>query len=146
MSGVQGCLGEHKRGILKLRKKVTGSSEKSVSHEMDIQKNSDATRKMEKQRKIDEQNRNAQMDAVHDDLDSKVNEKPSVDVEMLARDSFLEGWRCQSLPRGCQGRPAGRVGPLGEDQGRSAPTHLCVAKRSHDQCVDTLGFHLYLQQ
>ncbi|CAK9019453.1 Pyrimidine-specific ribonucleoside hydrolase RihB [Durusdinium trenchii] len=56
MSGVQGGLGEHKRDILKLREEVNGLTVKSASHEVDIQKNSDAVRKMEKQRNMDEQN------------------------------------------------------------------------------------------
>merc|ERR1712054_645762 len=42
MSGVQGGLGEHKRDILKLREEVDGLTVKSASHEVDIQKNSDA--------------------------------------------------------------------------------------------------------
>merc|ERR1712187_332795 len=48
MSGVQGGLGEHKRDILKLREEVNGLTVKSASHEVDIQKNSDAMRKLEK--------------------------------------------------------------------------------------------------
>eukprot|EP00434_Breviolum_minutum_P008015 symbB.v1.2.007070.t1/scaffold414.1/size398445/34 len=70
MSGVQGGprkklvdlpkkksgLGEHKRDILKLREEVNGLTVKSASHEVDIQKNGDAVRKMEKQRNMDEQN------------------------------------------------------------------------------------------
>merc|ERR1711967_50134 len=47
----------------------------------DIQKNSDAVRKLEKQRNMDEQNWKAQMDAVHDVLDTKVNEKPFEDLK-----------------------------------------------------------------
>jgi len=81
MSGVQGGLGEHKRDILKLREEVNGLTVKSASHEVDIQKNSDATRKLEKQRNMDEQNNKAQMDAVHDVLDTKVNEKPFEDLK-----------------------------------------------------------------
>merc|ERR1712227_698396 len=81
MSGVQGGLGEHKRDILKLREEVNGLTVKSASHEVDIQKSSDAMRKMEKQRNMDEQNWKAQMDAVHDVLDTKVNEKPFEDLK-----------------------------------------------------------------
>jgi chromosome segregation ATPase len=81
MSGVQGGLGEHKRDILKLREEVNGLTVKSASHEVDIQKTSDAVRKMEKQRNMDEQNWKAQMDAVHDVLDTKVNEKPFEDLK-----------------------------------------------------------------
>merc|ERR1712222_192354 len=84
MSGVQGGLGEHKRDILKLREEVNGLTVKSASHEVDIQKNSDAVRKMEKQRNMDEQNWKAQMDAVHDVLDTKVNEKPFEDLKHCA--------------------------------------------------------------
>merc|ERR1712227_987444 len=76
-----GALGEHKRDILKLREEVNGLTVKSASHEVDIQKNSDAMRKMEKQRNMDEQNWKAQMDAVHDVLDTKVNEKPFEDLK-----------------------------------------------------------------
>merc|ERR1719146_401595 len=81
MSGVQGGLGEHKRDILKLREEVNGLTVKSASHEVDIQKNADMLRKMEKQRNQDEQNWKAQMDAVHDVLDTKVNEKPFEDLK-----------------------------------------------------------------
>merc|ERR1712146_434741 len=81
MSGVRGGLGEHKRDILKLREEVNGLTVKSASHEVDIQKNSDAMRKMEKQRNMDEQNWKARMDAVHDVLDTKVNEKPFEDLK-----------------------------------------------------------------
>merc|ERR1711963_939926 len=65
----------------KLREEVNGLTVKSASHEVDIQKNSDAMRKMEKQRNMDEQNWKAQMDAVHDVLDTKVNEKPFEDLK-----------------------------------------------------------------
>ena len=53
----------------------------SAPHEEDIQKDSDTVRKMEKQRNQDEQNWKAQMDAVHDVLDTKVNEKPFEDLK-----------------------------------------------------------------
>merc|ERR1712093_972485 len=81
MSGVQGGLGEHKRDILKLREEVNGLTVKGASQEVDIQKTSDAVRKMEKQHNIAEQNWKAQMDAVHDVLDTKVNEKPFEDLK-----------------------------------------------------------------
>merc|ERR1712146_765649 len=68
-------------GALNLREEVNGLTVKSASHEVDIQKNSDAVRKMEKQRNMDEQNWKAQMDAVHDVLDTKVNEKPFEDLK-----------------------------------------------------------------
>ena len=59
---------------------MNGLTVKSASHDVDIQKNSDLMRKMEKQRNQDEQNWKAQMDAVHDVLDTKVNEKPFEDL------------------------------------------------------------------
>merc|ERR1712093_523988 len=90
MSGVQGGLGEHKRDILKLREEVNGLTVKSASHEVDIQKNSDATRKMEKQRNMDEQNWKAQMDAVHDVLDTKGVDQSEADVELLGWEECAE--------------------------------------------------------
>merc|ERR1712100_11440 len=81
MSGVQGGLGEHKRDILKLREEVNGLTVKSASHEVELQKSADMLRKMEKQRNMDEQQWKAQMDAVHDVLDTKVNEKPFEDLK-----------------------------------------------------------------
>merc|ERR1711963_639132 len=45
------------------------------------QRNRATMRKMEKQRNMDEQNWKAQMDAVHDVLDTKVNEKPFEDLK-----------------------------------------------------------------
>merc|ERR1712182_102742 len=81
MSGVQGGLGEHKRDILKLREEVNGLTVKSASHGGELQKSADMLRKMEKQRNQDEQNWKAQMDAVHDVLDTKVNEKPFEDLK-----------------------------------------------------------------
>ncbi len=53
-----GGLGGYKRDIFKLREEVNGLTVKSASHEVDIQKNGDAVRKMEKQRNMDEQNWN----------------------------------------------------------------------------------------
>ncbi|CAK8990083.1 unnamed protein product [Durusdinium trenchii] len=81
MSGVQGGLGEQKRDILKLREEVNGLTVKSASHEVDISKCGDSFKKMEKQRNLDAQNIKAQLDAIHDVLDTKVNEKPFEDVK-----------------------------------------------------------------
>merc|ERR1712061_237122 len=65
----------------KLREEVNGLTVKSASHEVDIQKNSDAVRKMEKQRNIDMENWYARMEAAHDVLDTKANEKPFEDLK-----------------------------------------------------------------
>jgi len=81
MSGVQGGLGEQKRDILKLREEVNGLTVKSASHEVDISKLGDSYKKMEKQRNLDAQNLKAQLDSIHDVLDTKVNEKPFEDVK-----------------------------------------------------------------
>ncbi|CAJ1409346.1 unnamed protein product [Effrenium voratum] len=81
MSGVQGGLGEQKRDILKLREEVNGLTVKSASHEVDIQKVGDACKKLDKQRNLDSQNMKAQLDGIHDVLDTKVNEKPFEDVK-----------------------------------------------------------------
>ena len=45
---------------------------KSASHDVELQKSSDQLRKIDKQRNQDEQNWKAQIDAVHDVLDTKV--------------------------------------------------------------------------
>merc|ERR1719512_611576 len=52
MSGVQGGFGQHKRAILKLREEVNALTVKSAWHEVDIKKNTDAARKLEKQRSV----------------------------------------------------------------------------------------------
>lgn len=71
MSGVQGGLGEQKRDILKIREEVNGLTVKSASHEVDISKVGDSVKKMEKQRDLDAQNLKAQLDSIHDVLDTK---------------------------------------------------------------------------
>jgi len=83
MSGVQGGLGEHKRDILKIREEVNSLTVKAAAHEMDISRAADEARKFEKRRTHDEQAFRAQMDAVHDILDTKVNEKPFEDMRYI---------------------------------------------------------------
>merc|ERR1719334_2011728 len=83
MSGVQGGLGEHKRDILKIREEVNSLTVKAAAHEMDINRAADEARKFEKRRNHDEQAFRAQMDAVHDILDTKVNEKPFEDMRHI---------------------------------------------------------------
>ena len=82
-----GCSSRRRRS---LRGEVNGLTVKSASHEVDIQKGSDVSRlelvsrdrittqhvpeavkKMEKQRNLDGQNFKAQLDAIHDVLDTK---------------------------------------------------------------------------
>merc|ERR1712022_29648 len=120
MSGVQGGLGEHKRDILKLREEANGLTVKSASHEVDIQKNSDATRKLEKQRNMDEQNWKAQMDAVHDVLDTKVNEKPFEDLKHCVA----------SLTKGVVKFAQVLVSTTPRALTRVRPTSSCLAGRS----------------
>ena len=64
-----------------------------------IEQTADMLRKMEKQRNQDEQNWKAQMDAVHDVLDTKVNEKPFEDLKhcaaSLTKGARGKGRRCR---------------------------------------------------
>merc|ERR1712182_141905 len=74
--------------LLQISQQHIESQLERVKHErelwkevVELQKSADMLRKMEKQRNQDEQNWKAQMDAVHDVLDTKVNEKPFEDLK-----------------------------------------------------------------
>jgi len=75
ISGLQGSCGEHKRDINKLRDEVNSLTVKSAAHDVDIGKNSDDVRKIERQRVEDNQRHKQDMDAVYEELDQKVYEK-----------------------------------------------------------------------
>merc|ERR1711959_605221 len=75
ISGLQGSCGEHKRDINKLRDEVNSLTVKSAAHDVDIGKNSDDLRKIERQRAEDNQRHKQDMDAVYEELDQKVYEK-----------------------------------------------------------------------
>merc|ERR1719463_453275 len=75
ISGLQGSCGEHKRDINKLRDEVNSLTVKSAAHDVDIGKNSDDLRKIERQRTEDNQRHKQDMDAVYEELDQKVYEK-----------------------------------------------------------------------
>merc|ERR1711959_208788 len=75
ISGLQGSCGEHKRDINKLRDEVNSITVKSAAHDVDIGKNSDDIRKIERQRAEDNQRHKQDMDAVYEELDQKVYEK-----------------------------------------------------------------------
>merc|ERR1719313_1576885 len=75
ISGLQGSCGEHKRDINKLRDEVNSLTVKSAAHDVDIGKNSDDLRKLERQRAEDNQRHKQDMDAVYEELDQKVYEK-----------------------------------------------------------------------
>merc|ERR1719146_436906 len=75
ISGLQGSCGEHKRDINKLRDEVNSLTVKSAAHDVDISKNSDDIRKIERQRAEDNQRHKQDMDAVYEELDQKVYEK-----------------------------------------------------------------------
>merc|ERR1719199_2183777 len=75
ISGLQGSCGEHKRDINKLRDEVNSLTVKSAAHDVDIGKNSDDIRKIERQRAEDNQRHKQDMDAVYEELDQKVYEK-----------------------------------------------------------------------
>jgi hypothetical protein len=75
ISGLQGSCGEHKRDINKLRDEVNSLTVKSAAHDVDIGKNSDDLRKLERNRTEDNQRHKQDMDAVYEELDQKVYEK-----------------------------------------------------------------------
>merc|ERR1719343_1446161 len=75
ISGLQGASGEAKRDINKLRDEVNSLTVKSAAHDVDIGKNSDDLRKLERQRAEDNQRLKQDMDAVYEELDQKVYEK-----------------------------------------------------------------------
>merc|ERR1719463_710808 len=75
ISGLQGSCGEHKRDINKLRDETNSLTVKSAAHDVDIGKNSDDLKKLERQRAEDNQRHKQDMDAVYEELDQKVYEK-----------------------------------------------------------------------
>merc|ERR1719262_1344407 len=83
ISGLQGSCGEHKRDINKLRDEVNSLTVKSAAHDVDIGKNSDDLRKLERQRAEDAQRHKQDMDGVYEELDQKVYEKNFKTLEDL---------------------------------------------------------------
>merc|ERR1719169_135625 len=81
ISGLQGASGEQKRDISKLRDEVNNLTVKSAAHDVDIGKNSDDIKKMERQRAEDNQRHKQDMDAVYEELDQKVYEKNFLGLE-----------------------------------------------------------------
>merc|ERR1719198_520663 len=81
ISGLQGASGEQKRDINKLRDEVNNLTVKSAAHDVDIGKNSDDIKKMERQRGEDNQRHKQDMDAVYEELDQKVYEKNFLGLE-----------------------------------------------------------------
>jgi len=81
ISGLQGASGEQKRDINKLRDEVNNLTVKSAAHDVDIGKNSDDLKKMERQRAEDNQRHKQDMDAVYEELDQKVYEKNFLGLE-----------------------------------------------------------------
>merc|ERR1719146_466634 len=75
ITGLQGSCGEHKRDINKLRDEANSLTVKTAAHDVDIGKNSDDIRKLERQRAEDNQRHKQDMDAVYEELDQKVYEK-----------------------------------------------------------------------
>merc|ERR1719229_1141970 len=75
ISGLQGASGEAKRDINKLRDEVNSLTVKSAAHDVDIGKNSDDIRKLERQRAEDNQRQKQDCDAIYEELDQKVYEK-----------------------------------------------------------------------
>merc|ERR1712022_53816 len=81
ISGLQGASGEQKRDINKLRDEVNNLTVKSAAHDVDIGKNSDDLRKLERNRGEDNQRHKQDMDAVYEELDQKVYEKNFLGLE-----------------------------------------------------------------
>merc|ERR1719181_2328117 len=81
ISGLQGASGEQKRDLNKLRDEVNSLTVKSAAHDVDIGKNSDDIRKLERQRAEDNQRHKQDMDAVYEELDQKVYEKNFLGLE-----------------------------------------------------------------
>merc|ERR1739848_499934 len=81
ISGLQGASGEQKRDINKLRDEVNNLTVKSAAHDVDIGKNSDDIKKMERMRSEDNQRHKQDMDAVYEELDQKVSEKNFLGLE-----------------------------------------------------------------
>merc|ERR1719313_2096620 len=75
ISGLQGSCGEHKRDINKLRDEANNLTVKSAAHDVDIGKNTDDIKKIERQRAEDNQRHKQDMDGVYEELDQKVYEK-----------------------------------------------------------------------
>merc|ERR1712230_272768 len=75
ISGLQGSCGEHKRDINKLRDEVNNLTVKRAAHDVDIGKNTDDIKKIERQRAEDNQRHKQDMDGVYEELDQKVYEK-----------------------------------------------------------------------
>merc|ERR1719229_1340248 len=83
ISGLQGASGELKRDSNKLRDEVNSLTVKSAAHDVDIGKNADDLRKLERQRVEDTQRHKQDMDAVYEELDQKVYEKNFKNLEEL---------------------------------------------------------------
>jgi len=75
IAGLQGASGESKRDIGKLRDEVNNLTVKSAAHDVDIGKNSDDLRKLERQRIEDNQRHKQDVDGIYEELDQKVYEK-----------------------------------------------------------------------
>merc|ERR1712182_71023 len=80
-SGLQGASGEQRRDINKLRDEVNSLTVKSAAHDVDIGKNGDDVKKIERQRAEDNQRHKQDMDAVYEELDQKVYEKNFLGLE-----------------------------------------------------------------
>merc|ERR1719343_1850645 len=83
ISGLQGASGELKRDTNKLRDEVNSLTVKSAAHDVDIGKNADDLRKVERTRNEDNQRMKQDFDAVYEELDQKVYEKNFKSLEEL---------------------------------------------------------------
>ncbi|CAL1172868.1 unnamed protein product [Cladocopium goreaui] len=69
LAALQGATGECKRDIGKMRDEVNSLTVKSAAHDVDVAKNSDDIRKLERQRVEDDQRHKQEFDGIYDELD-----------------------------------------------------------------------------
>jgi len=75
LAALQGATGECKRDLSKVKDEVNSLTVKSAAHDVDVAKNSDDIRKLERQRAEDDQRHKQEFDAIYDELDQKTAEK-----------------------------------------------------------------------
>eukprot|EP00434_Breviolum_minutum_P032748 symbB.v1.2.028961.t1/scaffold3122.1/size63105/5 len=89
LAALQGATGECKRDLSKVKDEVNSLTVKSAAHDVDVAKNSDDIRKLERQRAEDDQRHKQEFDAIYDELDQTLGRSRSTqlsqDVKMTIR-------------------------------------------------------------
>eukprot|EP00971_Amphidinium_carterae_P275196 5460281-Amphidinium_carterae.1 len=75
ISGLQGSTGEAKRDVAKLQDDVNSLTVKSAAHDVDISRNGDDVRKLERQRADDNQRAKQDLEVLYEEIDLKVYER-----------------------------------------------------------------------